>query len=234
MAVIHPLMFTLRRISYALAIVLLPAYSLFGVWTLLCGTLLMLAFAMTEAPWRDEINNHQHIFNEFITYIVCIFLVLFNGYLDAQTRHELGYTLVAIISIYIVYNGIIMLRKITKLCQLLVRKWRTLRRQRSLRAEAQMITQRIKATYQNMFMKMDPDDDLDGKGGDGRAGLEKNVGVKVDDEEYDDEERPKISLASLIRLDLLPMSTGGLRLNIGNDEKKIALLQKKIAEQNAL
>lgn len=43
----------------------------------------MLTFAVTELPWRDPINNHQHIFNESVTYLVCIFLILFNGFVDA-------------------------------------------------------------------------------------------------------------------------------------------------------
>ena len=47
-AIIHPLMFTIRRIVYALSIVLLAKYPLFGVWILLGGTILMIAFAVTE------------------------------------------------------------------------------------------------------------------------------------------------------------------------------------------
>ena len=117
-------MFALRRVLYALSIVLLAQHALFGVWMLLGGTMLMLAFAVTEVPWNDSIINVQHIFNELVTYLTCIFLLLFNGFVDAQMRHGLGYILIGIISIFLVYNGIIMLRKVSKLCQLLLRKWR--------------------------------------------------------------------------------------------------------------
>ena len=50
-----------------------------------------------------------------------------------------------------------------------------------------------------------------------------NNDKSLDDEE--DEERPKVSLASLIKLDLLPISTGGFRLNIGKDEDKMAKIE---------
>ena len=135
-ALVHPVMFSIRRIIYALSIVLLAQYALFGVWILLVGTLFMLAFAITEWPWNDVVINLQHIFNEVVTYFVCIFLLCFNSYLDAQMRYNLGYMLIGIVSIFLVYNGVIMLRKVSKLCQMLLKKWRVHRQQRKLWAEA--------------------------------------------------------------------------------------------------
>ena len=138
-AVIHPLMYTTRRIVYSLSIVLLANYPLFGVWILLGGTICMIAYAVTEMPWRDSIINHQHIFNEFMTYFICIFLLLFNGFVDARTRYNLGYLLIAVVTIFLFYNGILMMRKVTKLIKLLLRKWRVHRQQRSLMREANLI-----------------------------------------------------------------------------------------------
>ena len=56
-ALIHPIMFVVRRIVYALSIVLLENYTLYGVWILMLGTLLMLTFAVTEMPWKDPLIN---------------------------------------------------------------------------------------------------------------------------------------------------------------------------------
>lgn len=103
-----------------------------------------------------------------------------------------------------------MLRKVTKLCQLILRKCRVHRKQRSLRAEAEAITRKIKASFEDMFMEKDQTFSV-------------NNDKSLDDEE--DEERPKVSLASLIKLDLLPVSTGGFRLNIGKDEDKMAKIE---------
>jgi len=47
-AIVHPLMFTLRRIVYALSIVLIASVPLLGVWVMLFGTLIMLAYALSE------------------------------------------------------------------------------------------------------------------------------------------------------------------------------------------
>ena len=57
-AIVHPLMFTLRRIFYALTIVLIPTLPLLGVWIMLVGTLLMLAYVLTEWQWKARIINH--------------------------------------------------------------------------------------------------------------------------------------------------------------------------------
>ena len=47
-AIVHPLMFTLRRVLYALTIVLMPNWPLIGTWILLIGTLVMLGYALVE------------------------------------------------------------------------------------------------------------------------------------------------------------------------------------------
>ena len=144
-ALVHPLMYTVRRVIYALAIVLLAHHSLFGVWILTVSTLLMLVYALNEEQWRDPIINQQHFFNEIVTYLVSLFLLIFNGFVKVESRVTLGYILIGLVSIFLVYNGIIMLRKITRLCKLLLLKWRIRRQQNKLRAEARAIAKKIKA-----------------------------------------------------------------------------------------
>ena len=57
-ALLHPLMFTIRRLVYTLSIMLLADYQLYGVWLLMLGTCIMLIFAVTEMPWRDPLMNN--------------------------------------------------------------------------------------------------------------------------------------------------------------------------------
>ena len=110
----------------------------------MAGTLCMLAFAVTEMPWRDTLINNQHIFNEVLTYFTCIFLLFFNSSVSIETRLNLGYGLIALVSVFLVYNGVIMMRKVTRIAKMLIRKWRWLRKMTSLRAEAVRISFKIK------------------------------------------------------------------------------------------
>ena len=56
-AVVYPLMDTLRRLFYALAIVFFVTVPLFGIHVLLIGTMATLWFAVTEWPWKDPLIN---------------------------------------------------------------------------------------------------------------------------------------------------------------------------------
>ena len=56
-AIVHPLMFTLRRVIYAISIVLIATLPLLGVWVMLAGTLVMLAYVLTEWQWKARIIN---------------------------------------------------------------------------------------------------------------------------------------------------------------------------------
>ena len=56
-AIIHPLMFLLRRVVYALVIVFLVEAYLWGVFVVMFSCLCMLAFALTEFQWKDKIIN---------------------------------------------------------------------------------------------------------------------------------------------------------------------------------
>jgi len=149
-ALVHPLLYTLRRVVYALAIVFLAGYPLFGVWIVLSCTLVMIAFGLLEHPWKDPLINAQNIKNEFMTYLVCIFLLLFNGFVSTWTRHMLGFALIGLISIFIVYNGVIMMRRVTRLIKLIIKKWTIYFRYLSLLKEAHKISSKVKESLEDM------------------------------------------------------------------------------------
>ena len=56
-AIVHPFMFLLRRVIYALVIVCLVETYLWGVFVVMFSCLCMLAFALTEFQWKDRIIN---------------------------------------------------------------------------------------------------------------------------------------------------------------------------------
>lgn len=142
-AIVHPVMFTLRRIIYALCIVLIATLPLLGVWIMLVGTLVMLAYAVTEWQWKARIINHQHIFNEITTYIVCIHLLMFTNYNTAQVRVLLGFVLLGVFVIFLVYNSIIMLICLCHNIVLWIRRCTTQSRRQKLKKEARHIISKI-------------------------------------------------------------------------------------------
>lgn len=114
-AVVHPLMFLMRRVIYALVIVFLDNVMWWGVFLVMLSCLVMLSYACTEWQWKDRIINYQHIFDECIIYCLCLLLLCFSNMIDAETRWLVGWWFIAICFIYIVVNTIIMLYYALKL-----------------------------------------------------------------------------------------------------------------------
>ena len=56
-AVIHPLMFMLRRIIYALVIVYMDRIHIFCVLVFILSTMVMLAYVLTELQWKERSIN---------------------------------------------------------------------------------------------------------------------------------------------------------------------------------
>ena len=56
-AVIHPLMFLLRRIIYAVVIVYMAEQMICSVVVVMISCLIMLAYALSEWQWKDKFMN---------------------------------------------------------------------------------------------------------------------------------------------------------------------------------
>ena len=69
----------------------------------------MLAYALHEKQWVDTIINYQHIIDESFIYVLCVLLLLFSGYVDAETRVLLGYIMIGIIFMFVVFNTIVII-----------------------------------------------------------------------------------------------------------------------------
>ena len=104
-AVVHPLLFLVRRVMYALIIVFMVDEPFFGSVLLLLSCFMMLCFTVTEAQWEDSAMNSLHIANECSFYGVCLFLLLFTGMVPSvYTRIFLGWCLIGFVICTIAYN----------------------------------------------------------------------------------------------------------------------------------
>ena len=108
-AVVHPLMFMLRRIIFALVIVFMDEIMFWGVLVVMFSCLIMLAYVLHEQQWQDRIINRQHTFNEIITYFLCVILLFYSSYVEAKTRDMLGFVLIGICFVFVIVNTIVII-----------------------------------------------------------------------------------------------------------------------------
>lgn len=115
-------MFVLRRIIFAVAIVFMDQVPIWGTLIFMGMTLIMLGYALSEYQWKEKVINHQHIFNECTLYLLSVLMLMFNSYVQPEMRYILGFILITVVFIFVIYNIIIMLLFSCKLLILIVRK----------------------------------------------------------------------------------------------------------------
>lgn len=121
-AVVHPLMFLLRRIIYAITIIFLAQETVFGVLVVMASCLIMLAYALTEWQWKEPLINCQHIGDEITIYIICLMLLLFSGFVESAMRNIVGWALIGLCVAYVVFNTIVSVCYSLRLLKLLVKR----------------------------------------------------------------------------------------------------------------
>ena len=121
-AAVHPLMFLLRRVVFAIAIVFMDQMPVWGILIFMSMTLIMLGYVLSEHQWKDRVINNQHIFNECILYILSVMMLLFSNFVDPEMRYKLGFFLIAIVFIFVVCNLVIMIVFSCKLLILIIRR----------------------------------------------------------------------------------------------------------------
>ena len=102
-------MFLTRRLIYALVIVFMDEYMLLGVYVIMVSSLIMLAYALAEHQWNEMIINHQHIFDECVIYAICLLLLCFSSFVNALTRWTIGYLLMGLCFVYVMFNTIVII-----------------------------------------------------------------------------------------------------------------------------
>ncbi len=150
-AVMHPLMFMMRRIIYALTIVFMDEIPIWGVFIFMGYTLLMLGYVLSEHQWKDRVINSQHIFNECILYVLSVMMLLFSSYVEPSMRYILGFLLIAIVFIFVVYNLVIMLLFSCKLLILIIRRQFYRLKRAKLSSEVKKIVNDIQINLEKMW-----------------------------------------------------------------------------------
>ena len=121
-ALIHPLMFMMRRILFAVCIVFLDEVEVLSSVIFMYMTLTMLAYVLTEQQWQYGVINNQHIFNEIVLYILSLLMLCFTNWLSPLVRYSIGFVMITVVLIFVIYNIIIMLLFACKLMILNVRR----------------------------------------------------------------------------------------------------------------
>ena len=133
----------LRRIIYALVIVFMDKVMYYGVFIVMLSCLAMLAFACTEHQWKDRIINYQHIFDECTIYIICLILLCYSSFVTSEMRWLLGWVLIGICFVYVIFNTIVIIYYALCLMWLFIKRIFIQCRKRRLQREAIAIIDKL-------------------------------------------------------------------------------------------
>jgi hypothetical protein len=114
-------------------------------------TLLMLGYVLSEHQWKDRVINSQHIFNECILYVLSVIMLLFSSYVEPSMRYILGFLLIAVVFIFVVYNLVIMLLFSCKLLILIIRRQFYRLKRAKLSSEVKKIVNDIQINLEKMW-----------------------------------------------------------------------------------
>ena len=68
--IVHPMIFILRRITYAATVLFMANASILGIYLLSVICIGVISFVILEKPWKDSFIAKQHIFNEIALYMI--------------------------------------------------------------------------------------------------------------------------------------------------------------------
>lgn len=95
--------------------------------------------------------NHQHIFNECTLYLLSVLLLLFSNYVEPEMRYILGFFLITVVFIFVIYNIIIMLLFSCRLLILIVKK-------QYYKLQRRKLGSQVKELVQELQVKIDEQD----------------------------------------------------------------------------
>ena len=92
---------------------------------LILTSLATLIFVAVEAPWENPFFNWWHLLNETIFYMVCVGLLCFSGLLTRATESvTLGWLLIGVIIVMVIFNTLIILFDLLVYTRLLILRYR--------------------------------------------------------------------------------------------------------------
>ena len=108
-AVVHPLVFLLRRIFFAIGIVYLGHYGVFTLSVLQIFCLFSLGYSLEYRQWNSTMLNFQHLANEGLLYIILSLELCISAHEEMEFKGKLGESLIWLVVLVFAFNLIICL-----------------------------------------------------------------------------------------------------------------------------
>lgn len=107
---LYPVLFLVRRFFFAFIVMTMGSTPFWPVHLVLLSSFAMLVFLVSERPWESKLVGWQEIANESVTYLACMIVLTFSrGVGDAESRTAMGWLLIAICMIYVLFNCAVVL-----------------------------------------------------------------------------------------------------------------------------
>lgn len=106
-AVVHPLMFLVRRIIYAAIVLFLLQIPSVAAYLLCWICVGVVAYVIVEQPWEESLIARQHIVNEVALYLVLLVALVCAILLPALASTILGWTVISVVLATLIYNLVV-------------------------------------------------------------------------------------------------------------------------------
>lgn len=134
-AVVHPLVFLVRRIVYAAIVLFLLQIPSVAAYLLLWICVGMVAYVIIEQQWEESIIARQHIFNEVALYMILLVALVCAIPLPALASALLGWTVISMVLATMLFNLVIIAYTLVIHCKKNLRVKQHKRRRRGRRGK---------------------------------------------------------------------------------------------------
>ena len=121
-ALVHPLVFLLRRIVYSSIVLFMTQLPMLGAYLLALICLAMLAFIIVERQWEDSLISWQHVVNEVALYLLLLSALASALPLSAALVSPLGWFMIGLVMATLIVNEVIMAYYVAVHLRLLFRR----------------------------------------------------------------------------------------------------------------
>ena len=123
-AVVHPLIFLLRRIVYSAIVLFMIKLPMIGAYLLAMVCVGMLAYIIVEKQWEDSIISWQHLINEIALYLVLIAVVASSLPLSSGMVSPVGWYMIVLFLLTLIFNMVIIAYLAISHLRLLIKRHR--------------------------------------------------------------------------------------------------------------
>ena len=103
-AIVHPLMFLLRRIVYSAIALFCLSVPIVGAFILSWICVLMLCYIIVEQQWEDSLIARQHFINEMALYLILLLVIACGLPIPPSFLSPIGWTIISLVLVTIVFN----------------------------------------------------------------------------------------------------------------------------------